>query len=91
MKLEQSGIFGRRIKKLKADEKKSLDKAIKKIILDTSVGAMKIGDLSGVQVYKYKHGVRQYLLAYRVEEKGKLLTLLALGSHENFYRDLKRK
>lgn len=91
MKVEQSGIFGRRVKKLKADEKKSLDKTIKKIMRDTGIGAMKAGDLSGVQVYKYKHGVRQYLLAYRVEEKGNRLTLLALGSHENFYRDLKRK
>jgi mRNA-degrading endonuclease YafQ of YafQ-DinJ toxin-antitoxin module len=90
MKVEQSGSFGRRVKKLKPDEKKSLDKAIKKIMLDTSIGTMKTGDLSGVQVHKYKHNTQQCLLAYRVAERGVLLTLLALGTHENFYRDLKR-
>ncbi len=90
MKLEQSGSFGRKVKKLKIDEKKSLDKAIKKIMRDTSIGAMKTGDLSGVQVYKYKHNTQQYLLAYRVAEREALVTLLALGTHENFYRDLKR-
>ena len=51
---------------------------------------MKTGDLAGVQVYKYKRKTQQYLLAYRVNPTGKILTLLALGSHENFYRDLKK-
>ncbi len=30
------------------------------------------------------------LLAYQYEELNSYVTLLALGSHENFYRDLKR-
>ncbi len=89
--MNKPDFFGGRVKKLKVDEKKSLDKAIKEIMSDPDIGAMKAGDLSGVQVYKHRHNAQQYLLAYRVKEKGTLLELLELGSHENFYRDLKRK
>jgi hypothetical protein len=39
---------------------------------------MKVGDLTGVQVYRFK-------MADQLT-----LTLLGLGAHENFYRDLKR-
>jgi len=50
----------------------------------------KIGDLAGVQVYKFKMVGQLMLLAYTFEHDTITLTLLALGSHENFYRDLKR-
>ena len=33
---------------------------------------------------------RLYLLGYRVDEDGRTLYLLAVGGHENFYRDLKQ-
>lgn len=90
MKVQQSGIFKRRVKKLHADEKKALDKAVRVIINDPGIGERKTGDLAGVQVYKYKHRAQENLLAYRFVEGELLLTLVALGSHENFYRDLKR-
>ena len=90
MKILQSGVFGRRVKKLHASEKKQLDSAVRKIVSDLTIGQMKTGDLAGVQVYKYKLKTQQYLLAYRVNPSRKILTLLALGSHENFYRDLKK-
>ncbi|MEH6348392.1 MAG: type II toxin-antitoxin system RelE/ParE family toxin [Bermanella sp.] len=90
MKIHQSGLFSRRVKKLHSDEKKALDKAIKSVMDKPSIGLSKTGDLAGVQVYKYKHKSQQYLLAYRLEEDELILTLLALGTHEKFYRDLKR-
>ena len=91
MKIQQSGIFSRRVKKLHSAEKQSLDDAIKTIIDNPAIGQVKIGDLAGVQVYKYKHKTQQYLLAYRFTEDEQVLTLLALGTHENFYRDLKHQ
>ena len=89
MKILQSGVFKRRVKKLHAAEKTLLDSVVKNIVTDPTIGQMKTGDLVGVQVYKYKLKTQQYLLAYRFSPRGKVLTLLALGSHENFYRDLK--
>lgn len=90
MKILQSGVFRRRVRKLHASEKKLLDTVVRRIVSDATIGQMKTGDLAGVQVYKYKRKTQQYLLAYRINPNGKALTLLALGSHENFYRDLKR-
>ena len=89
MKVLQTGVFRRRMKKLHVSEKKRLDTAVRKIIKDPSVGKPKTGDLAHVQVYKFKHKTQQYLLAYRFYPDGQILTLLALGTHENFYRDLK--
>ena len=91
MKIQQSGIFRRRVKKLHSAEKQSLDDAIKTIIDNPAMGQVKTGDLAGVQVYKYKHKTQQYLLAYRFTEDELALTLLALGTHENFYRNLKQQ
>ncbi len=49
---------------------------------------MKVGDLRDVQVYKSKPKNQQFLLAYEIIDS--TLFLLAFGSHENFYRDLKK-
>jgi len=91
MIVKQSGIFSRRVKKLHPTEKQALDAAIKLLIKEPAIGELKIGDLAGVQVYKYKFKNQQSLIAYRFVEKKSELTLLALGSHEYFYRDLKKQ
>tara|TARA_R110002111_G_C6006607_1_gene374045 strand:+ start:11532 stop:11807 length:276 start_codon:yes stop_codon:yes gene_type:complete len=91
MIVKQSGIFSRRVKKLHLAEKQALDAAIKLVIKEPAIGELKIGDLAGVQVYKYKFKNQQNLIAYRFVEQQSELTLLALGSHENFYRDLKKQ
>jgi len=91
MKVLQSGVFARSTKKLHSNEKKSLDRAIKKIIDKPGLGGLKIGDLSGVRVHKYKVKEKQFLLGYKIDEKHQILTLLALGHHENFYRDIKKQ
>jgi addiction module RelE/StbE family toxin len=90
MNVLQTPTFKRQTKKLHKNQKKDLDKAIKVIIENPSIGEMKKGDLSGVQVYKFKMVKQLMLLAYEFYE-GKLeLILLALGTHENFYRNLKK-
>ena len=55
-----------------------------------SIGEMKIGDLAGVRVHKFRVQQQEVLLAYEYNESDIVLYLLKLGSHENFYRDLKR-
>ncbi|MFT5133865.1 MAG: mRNA-degrading endonuclease YafQ of YafQ-DinJ toxin-antitoxin module [Gammaproteobacteria bacterium] len=90
MKVIQSGVFSRSIKKLHKKEKAAIDRAVRKIISNTTIGDMKKGALAGVRVHKFKVADKQYLLAYRTEKKSGLIMLLALGSHENFYRDLSK-
>lgn len=90
MKIIQTGVFSRTVRKLHKKEKTALDEAVRAIVKAPNIGDSKIGDLTGVTVYKYKDSDKQYLLAYRYDDESKTITLLALGSHENFYRDLKR-
>ena len=49
---------------------------------------MKVGDLQGIQVYKFKSSNQQIFLAYEVIDS--TLFLYTFGSHENFYRNLKK-
>ena len=81
--------FERAIKKLHANQKKSLDKAVKAIATKPAIGDPKVGDLEGIYVYKFKLVDKQWLLAYRVVSATKI-KLLLIGPHENFYRGLKK-
>jgi len=89
MIIRQTTTFKRRIKKMHKNEKAALDKAVKSVATDPSIGEMKTGDLAGVQVYKYKLKSQLYLLAYSYIKDELILTFIDHGSHENFYRDLK--
>jgi mRNA-degrading endonuclease RelE of RelBE toxin-antitoxin system len=88
MKIYQSRSFEKKIKKMSKSEKDSLDREIKRIAEDPSIGEEKKGDLRGVLVHKFKLKTTQYLLAYR--KVGGDLELVMIGPHENYYRDLKQ-
>ena len=88
MKMYQSRLFEKKVKKMSKTEKDILDKEINKIVEDSGIGEEKKGDLRGVFVYKFKIKTTQYLLAYRKVERD--LELIMLGPHENYYRDLKQ-
>ena len=86
----QSRQFAKAVKKLHSNQKSDLDKAVQLLIADPMIGDSKAGDLAGVRVHKFKIVNQLNLLAYSYEDEILTLTLLALGSHENFYRDLKQ-
>ena len=90
MNIVQTTSFKRAVKKLHKNQKLDLDKAIKAIVKDPGIGDDKVGDLSGISVHKFKMAKQLTLLAYSYEDQLITLTLLALGTHENFYRDLKK-
>ena len=89
MRILVTPSFARRAKRLHTNQKKSLDKAIRAITDDLAIGDEKVGDLSGVYIYKFAQGNEKCLLTYRVISK-KEIKLLIFGPHENFYRDLKQ-
>jgi len=90
MIIQQTHDFARTAKKLSKQQKLELDEAVKIVSNTPEIGEMKQGDLAGVQVYKFKMNKQLALLAYRFESEIVTLYLLKIGSHENFYRDLKR-
>lgn len=60
------------------------------VIKNPQIGQEKQGDLSNFFVYKFKIGKAQWLLGYTFNIPKKMITWEAIGSHENFYRDLKK-
>jgi mRNA-degrading endonuclease RelE of RelBE toxin-antitoxin system len=88
MRIYQSRSFEKKVKKMSKPEKYSLDREIKKIAEDPTIGEEKKGDLRDVFVHKFKLQAIQYLLSYR--KVGGDLELVMIGPHENYYRDLKQ-
>lgn len=90
--VSQSPLFERKKKRLTKEEIAALDVEVKRICEAPEIGETKKGDLAGVSVHKFNHKFnvrdRLFLLAYEFDANEVLL--LALGAHENFYRDLKR-
>jgi mRNA interferase RelE/StbE len=87
MKIYQSRIFEKKVKKMSKAEKDTLDREVRNIAENPNVGAGKEGDLKGVFVHKFKLKTNLFLLSYR--KTGVDLELIMIGSHENYYRDLK--
>jgi len=89
MRLLVTPSFVRATKRLHPPQKLELDAALRAISADPSIGEAKVGDLAGIRVHKFRLSNQLCLLAYRIVD-AESLKLLTLGSHENFYRDLKR-
>jgi mRNA interferase RelE/StbE len=88
MQIFQSRSFEKKVKKMSKSEKDALDREVKRIAEDSSLGEEKKGDLKDVFVHKFKLKTTQHLLAYR--KVGGDLELVMIGPHENYYRDLKQ-
>jgi hypothetical protein len=84
----QSAVFKRAYKRLHPNQKADVDDAVADIVKDPTLGVEKKGDLAGVFVHKFKSNGQLTMLAYEYDPGTRLLLLL--GSHENFYRDLKQ-
>jgi hypothetical protein len=87
--VRQTTMFKRAYKRLHPNQKTDVDNAVSDVVRDPTVGESKKGDLAGVFVHKFKCNGQPALLAYEYDPGTRLLLLL--GSHENFYRDLKKQ
>ena len=88
MQIRQTNQFEKAYKKLHKNQLKDANNAIREIIDNPLIGNLKKGDLSEVRVYKLKMVNQLTLIAYTYENAEIILTFLAIGSHENFYRDI---
>ena len=87
----QSPLFKKTVKKLKSNQKKQLDAAIKQLMAKPTLGDLKKGDLVFLRVYKFKMSQQLTLLGYSYNDGALTLELISLATHENFYRDVKRR
>jgi hypothetical protein len=67
-----------------------VDEAVLQIAEDPTLGEKKRGDLADLYVYKFHSQNQLFLMGYSVNDIVKLITLEAVGPHENFYRDFKK-
>ena len=90
MQVIQTKRFERVYKKLHKNQLSDVNRSIKEIIENPQIGEQKKGDLAEIMVYKFKMVNQLTLLAYSYDNEKIILTFIALGTHENFYRDIKR-
>ena len=90
MEILQTNTFKKAYKRLHPNQLVEVNKAIKTVVGNPDIGEQKKGNLSWLHVYKFKVSGQLTLLGYNVERTDKvILTLVSIGPHENFYRDLK--
>ena len=89
MEVYQTNRFNKAYKKLHPNQLADVNTAIETISNDPEIGEQKKGNLSWLRVYKFTVLGQLTLLGYSVETVDRIvLTLVDIGSHENFYRDL---
>ena len=82
--------FGKCVKRLHNNQKDDLDVAIRAVLENPAIGEQKAGDLAWLRVYKFRMVNQITLLAYEIAGSATII-LHDLGSHENFYRDVKKR
>lgn len=73
----------------------AISDAVDDICMQPDIGELKVGDLAGIRVYKFKFNVQQYLIAYKYSKDAKFneiefINFYKVNTHENFYTDLKK-
>ena len=82
--------FTRSAKRTQENVALEIHRAIAAITENPRIGIEKKSDLDLFRVHKFKVLDNTFLLAYLFDEEAGKITLVAVGPHENFYRDLKR-
>jgi len=88
MEIRYKAPFRKFVKKQTRPLQLAIEDEIEKIAGNPAIGESKIGDLQGIQVHKFKFQRQTFLIAYRITESG--LLFYSIGTHESFYRDLKK-
>ena len=86
--IRQTRRFARQYKKLHDNVAVKVDQAVVAVAENPAIGERKRGDLAALFVFKFRSQGQLYLLGYTVDDGVRLVTLEAIGPHENFYRDL---
>lgn len=79
--------FRRFVKKQTLPLRLAVQDEVDRIIAEPNIGEGKKSDLAGYRVHKFRFHRQEYLIAYKADDE-KLLFVM-IGTHENFYRDLK--
>ena len=95
MKPSYKRPFAQYVKKAHKPLQLAIEDAVGLVSDSPDIGEPKVGDLAGIRVYKFRFNRQEYLVAYRPPVEDLPLEFLIIdfyqvGSHENFYADLKQ-
>ena len=95
MKSNYKRPFAQYVKKAHKPLQLAIEDAVELVCESPEIGELKVGDLAGIRVYKFRFYRQEYLVAYRPPVKDSPLEFLIIdfyqvGSHENFYKELKQ-
>jgi len=100
MKPNYKPPFSKFVRKAHKPLQLAIEDAVDEICDNPQIGEAKVGDLAGIWGYKFKFNRQEYLIAYRPptpEARQQQIDIVRLivdfyqvGSHENFYDELKR-
>lgn len=100
MKPNYKSPFSKFVKKAHKPLQLAIEDAVEEVCKNPEVGEVKVGDLVGIWVYKFRFNHQEYLMAYHspsleARRHGVGVELLIIdfyrvGLHENFYDELKR-
>lgn len=89
--VQQTSTFKKAYKRLSNNHQDLVDNEIENIIDDPNIGARKKGDLSHLWVHKFKMDGQLILLGYSWNNDKLIITLMNIGSHENFYNEASQR
>jgi mRNA-degrading endonuclease RelE of RelBE toxin-antitoxin system len=95
MKIQQNyrKPFAQFVKKQSKPFQAAIEDEVLRISENPELGELKVGDLAGIRVYKFKFNRQEYLIAYSHQTETVellLIDLYKIGTHENFYAELKK-
>ena len=101
MEVNYKRPFNQFVKKAHKPLQLAIEDVVEAIRYHPELGEMKVGDLAGIRVYKFRFNRQEYLVAYRVltmiiqsgeADQVEFLTIdfYQVGTHQNFYEMLKR-
>ncbi len=88
MEMLYKAPFRKFVKKQKRPFQLAIEDEVEQIMKNPDLGDLKKGDLAGFRVHKFLYGKQRFLIAYIVQETE--IIFFMIGSHENFYKELKR-
>lgn len=86
--------FLQRVKKAHRPLRLAIEDEVLTIDARPNIGELKVGDLAEIRVHKFRFNREQYSIAYQVLAAGNQcdqshIDFLLVGTHENFYQQLK--
>ena len=95
MKIYYKRAFAQFVKKASRPLQLQIEIKVLEVGANPWRGKQKLGDLQNIYVYKFRFHTQEHLMAYqfdyaKTEKKLIWIDFLQIGSHENFYSQLKR-